>query len=88
MLRAGGAAQVTAKAAGVQLIDHRFTPSAPGPGVAVEIKVIALSDHRLEAMGAVVVIAGGKAPLVDIPAADGAGAGIEQHFGGVEARAG
>ena len=72
----------------MQLIDHRFTPIAPWARVAVEIKVIALTHHRLEAMGAVVVIAGGEAPLVDIPAADGAGAGIQQHFGGVEAAPG
>ena len=57
---------VAAEAAGMQLIDHRFTP-ARWAGVAIEIKVIALSDHRLEAMGAVVVIAGGYIPLVDIP---------------------
>ena len=88
MLSASGAAQVAAKATGVQLVDHRFTPSAPGPRVVAEIKVIALSHHRFEAMGAVVVIADGQAPLVDIPAADGAGAGIEQHFGGVKTRAG
>ena len=88
VLSAGGAMAVAAEAAGMQLIDHRFTPSAPGPRVAIEIKVIALSDHRLEAMGAVVVIAGGQSPLVDIPAADGAGAGIQQHFGGVKTRAG
>ena len=84
-IRTDTAVRTMGEAADMQFIDDTFLPAMARPGGAGEIEAIPLGHHPLEAAGGVGDGPDRCASLVDLPAGDGPGAGIEQHFGRIEA---
>ena len=79
------AAGTVGKATDMQFINDTFMPAMARPGGAGEIKAIPLGHHPLEAAGGIGHGPDRRSPLVDLPAGDRPGAGVEQHFGRIEA---
>ena len=75
----------TAEAPRVQFVDDRLGPGVPGAGVPNKIERLPFGDHPLETAVGVGLVPQAPQPVVDPPAADGAGAGVEQHLGGLKA---
>ena len=71
----------------MELIDHRALPAVAGAWVGLEVETIPFGHHPLQAGVGVGAGAGGQVAVVDVPAGNGAGCGIEQHLGGLKAMA-
>ena len=80
LLRGDAGIVSAGEAAHMQLINHRALPAVAGPWMALKIKGLPLGHHRLEAGMGVRGWPGGQHPVVDVPAADGAGGGVDQHL--------